>query len=128
MSQHDEATARRQDEIPETIDNDWDRFYLEYPDIYDRFAISTPPVVAAAHDLIDYSDKIVIANGTAPGWQAGELTDLLLPELDPGGRDRDHYMERLGFAYQDIDVDGDYGSVEEAVATYGFIYRRKAID
>ena len=70
----------------------------------------------------------MIANGYAPGWGAGELTALLLPDLDEGGRNGDGYMERLGFAYQDIDVEGDYGSVEEAVATYGFIYGRKVID
>ena len=37
-------------------------------------------------------------------------------------------MQRLGFAYRDIEFKADYGSVAEAVATYGFIYGRKAID
>ncbi len=232
MIPSDDAAPRGRAEIPETIDNDWDRFYLEYPDIYDRFAISTPPVVAAAHGLVDFTGKVVIdagsgtgkstfalarharfdvglepwepmrtfaenrlralglsnvafvdaaapdlpfatksvdalvsfwsfpwhfptlgdegrelgeryiaeaqrvlrpggyivANGYAPGWGAGELTALLLPELDEGGRNGDGYMERLGFTYWDFEIEEDYGSVEEAVATYGFIYGRTAID
>jgi SAM-dependent methyltransferase len=70
----------------------------------------------------------VIAIDNAPGWYGGELVALLLPEQDEGGRTRDAHMHRLGFAYRDIDVDGDYGSMEKAVATYGFIYGRKAID
>lgn len=37
-------------------------------------------------------------------------------------------MEQLGFSCLDIEIEEDYGSVEEAVATYGFIYRRTAID
>jgi SAM-dependent methyltransferase len=232
MSQ-DDAALRGRGDIPETIDNDWVRFYREYPDIYDRFAITTPPVVDAAHDLVDFTDTVVIDAGSgtgkstfalakyarfvygvepwepmrifaeqrlreidlsnvtfidtaapnlpfvdqsadalvsfyafpwhfpflgepegrdlgerylaeakrvlrpgsyviatdnAPGWYGGELAALLLPGLDGGERNRDTYMQRLGFAYQDIEVDADYGSVEEAVATYGFIYGRKAID
>jgi hypothetical protein len=35
---------------------------------------------------------------------------------------------QLGFAYRDIEVEADYGSVAEAVATYGFIYGRQVID
>lgn len=232
MSPHDEPTLRGRGDLPETIDNAWDRFYLEYPDIYDRFAITTPPVVAAAHDLTDFTDKVVIdigsgtgkstfalasharfvygleasrpmravaerrlrelglsnvafidaaapdlplasrsadtlvsvyafpwhfpilgeegralgelyiaearrvlrpggyliATDNAPGWYGGELAALLLPEADEDGRRRDAYMHQLGFAYRDIDVDADFGSVAEAVATYGFIYGRKAID
>jgi SAM-dependent methyltransferase len=232
MHHDDDATPRSRDTIPETIDNDWDRFYLEYPDVYDRFAISTPPVVAAAHELVDFAGKVVIdagsgtgkstfalakharlviglepwepmrafaerklralglpnvrfvdaaapdlpfaaqsadalvsfwsfpwhfptlgaegralgaryvaeakrvlrpggyvvANGYAPGWGAGELTALLLPELDAGGRNGDENMERLGFTYRDMEIETDYGSVAEAVATYGFIYGRTAID
>lgn len=70
----------------------------------------------------------VIATGYAPGWGAGELTSLLWPELDEGGRNGDGYMEDLGFSHLDIEIEGDHGSVEEAVATYGFIYGRTAID
>jgi SAM-dependent methyltransferase len=36
--------------------------------------------------------------------------------------------EQTGFTYEEIVVDANYGSVQEAVETYGFIYGQKAID
>ncbi len=232
MRPHDEAAPRSRGDLPETINNDWDRFYRQYPNLYDRFAITTPPVVAAVHDLANFTDKVVIdvgsgtgkstfeiarharfvyglepsepmrtfaekklrelglpnvafidaaapdlplasrsadalvsvyafpwhfpvlgeegrelggryiaeakrvlrpgsfliATDNAPGWYGGELATLLQPEPDEDGRRRDAYMHQLGFAYRDIDIDADFGSVAEAVATYGFIYGRKAIN
>ena len=73
MRQDDDTAAGSRGDIPETIDNDWDRFYLEYPDIYDRFANTTPPVVAAAHDLVDFTDKVVIDAGSGTGKSTFEL-------------------------------------------------------
>jgi hypothetical protein len=37
-------------------------------------------------------------------------------------------LEPHGFRFRDITIVADYGSVEEAVATYGFIFGDKAID
>jgi hypothetical protein len=37
-------------------------------------------------------------------------------------------MERLGFDWWDVDVVADYGTGGEAVATYGFIFGRQAIE
>ena len=37
-------------------------------------------------------------------------------------------LEPLGFTFRDIRVINDYGTMEEALATYGFIYGEKAID
>ena len=48
---------------PATIEGDWDRFYVEVPDIYDRFARSTPPAVAAIHKRYDVGGKVVIDAG-----------------------------------------------------------------
>ena len=224
---------------PETIDGDWDRFYLEFPDVYDRFAVSGPPTVTAVHELFEFAGKVlvdagsgtgkstfelaryarfvvglepwdpmrqfaarklrslglrnvafvrgavegmpfaphsvdaivsfagfpfwfvdagehgrmlgerfvadanrivrpggyVIACGGAPGWEMGEPTPILRPgagEVERvhdyiGGRMHD-FMTALGVEYRDLFVEGDYGSVREAVETYGFIYGRKAID
>ena len=53
---------------PETIDGDWNRFYLEFPDVYDRFARSTPPAVAAVQAAFDLEDKVVIDTGLAPRY------------------------------------------------------------
>lgn len=61
------------DAKPETIEGDWDRFYLEFPDVYDRFAVTTPPLVAAAHALVDFTDKVVIDAGSGTGKSTFEL-------------------------------------------------------
>lgn len=231
MRQPDAAAPHHWDEMPGTIENDWHRFYLEYPDIYDRFAITTPLIVAAMHDMVDCTGKIVIdagsgtgqstfalaqhaqflygvepsapmrsfaeqkqralgatnvafidaaapdlllgdqsadvlvsvyaftwhfpflgddgrelgkrflfeakrvlrsgsyviASDNAPGWYGGEVVARLQPELDEGGRARDAYMQELGFAFQDIEIEADYGSVAEAVETYGFVYGHQVI-
>ena len=37
-------------------------------------------------------------------------------------------LEPYRFTYRDVRVVIDYGTVEEALATYGFIYGKKAID
>jgi hypothetical protein len=37
-------------------------------------------------------------------------------------------MANLGFRRWDLDVEADFGTVEEAVATYGFIHGRRAIE
>jgi hypothetical protein len=66
---------------------------------------------------------------TTPGWRLdhlrqdsisstnstrkGSLKDLLVPH---------------GFSHQDVPLILDYGSVDEALSTYGFIYGQKAID
>ena len=224
---------------PATIEGDWDRFYLEFPDVYDRFAANTGPTVAAVDRMFGLRDTVlidvgsgtgrstfgvasrarfvvglepwdpmrafaarrlrslglrnvafvkgaaegmpfgaasadavvsfagfpfwfvdageqgrrlgerfiadcgrivrpggpIIAVGVAPGWEMGDPTPVLRPTGDEpervhdrvGGR-VDAYMEALGFEHRDVSVDGDYGSVREAVETYGFIYGRKAID
>ena len=224
---------------PETIEGDWNRFYLEFPDVYDRFAANTGQTVAAVHKMFGFAGKVlldvgsgtgrstfelakharfvvglepwapmrafaverlrslrlrnvafvrgavehmpfaphsadlivsfagfpfwfvdagergrrlgeqfladcdrivrpggsVVAVGGAPGWEMGEPTPVL--QSGPGEAERVHeringrvhaYMTALGFAHRDVFVEGDYGSVREAVETYGFIYGRRAID
>ncbi|MCI0439909.1 MAG: class I SAM-dependent methyltransferase [Chloroflexi bacterium] len=216
--------------IPETLERDWDRFYLEFPDIYDRFARSSEGIVRAIDELFGLRDKLVldIASGTgrstfamarlakrvigidpwasmrnlaikraqelgilnvefldatgedipldgdsvdiavsvygipivwddpsrtlgdarrfasethrvvresgyvvtagsAPGWLAAELTHIVCPNDDHAHRYDSLLTDTLGFSHRDISVTVDYGSVQEAVETYGFINGRKAI-
>jgi SAM-dependent methyltransferase len=231
MSHPDDARRVGWHKAPTTIENDWHRFYLEYPEIYDRFAITTPMVVNAMRDLVDFTGKVVIDAGSgtgrstfalaqhaafvygvepadpmravakqkqralgvtnvafidaaapelpfadhsadelvsiyafpwafpylgeggrtlgerflsesqrvlrpggcvvvtdnAPGWYGGELVARLQPDLDRDGQTRDAFLQGLGFAFRDIVIEADYGSVEEAVATYGFIYGHQVI-
>ena len=61
---------------------------------------------------------------TQPNWSAGDLTPLVGPEVDSP----DHrQLEEQGFQYVDFEALVEYGSVDEAVSTYGFIYGEKAI-
>lgn len=219
---------------PETIEGDWDRFYLEFPDVYDRFALTSLAVMPALRARYGIEGAAVLDAGSGtgrstfalaesarsvvglepwdpmrayaarrrdalglgnvgfvtgaveampfgprsfdhvvsvygfpfwfpddaehglglgrgfvadcrsivrpggwvvavigvPGQYAGEFTPVVAPALaavEPNGM-LETYMEGLGFAWWDVDVDADYGTVEEAVATYGFIYGRRAID
>jgi len=38
------------------------------------------------------------------------------------------FIEEFQFAYQDIFSDQDYGSIEQIVSIYGFIFGKKAIE
>ncbi len=74
--------------------------------------------------------SMLIVN-SALGWDAGELTGMLWPAGDrPDGARRDDQLMTgmLGFQFDDVVVTVDYGSVEEAVATFGFIFGHTAID
>jgi len=217
---------------PETLEGDWDRFYLEYPDVYDRFALTSVSSVASLGEMFDLDGKCVvdvgsgtgrstfelakharfvvglepwdpmrefsvrkawsmgiqnvafvngiaeklpfgdnsadhivsvysfpfwfvdagqegqalakrfvadalrivraggyiIIVGSAPSWDAGELTHILWSRADGAERVNGLMTEILGFERQDIFVVADYGSLQEAVETYGFIYGQRAID
>ncbi len=58
---------------PVTIEGDWDRFYGEFPDVYDRFAVTAPRVVRAVARMIDLRDKIVVDVGAGTGRSTFEL-------------------------------------------------------
>ncbi|NOY56822.1 MAG: class I SAM-dependent methyltransferase [Actinobacteria bacterium] len=218
-----------------SLEGDWDRLYLEYPDVYDRFARTTLPAVAALDERFDLRNKVladvgsgtgcstfelarharfvvglepwkpmrdvaigkvrsyglrnvafvdgiaealplrpdsidaivsifgfpfwfvdagqegqelaerfvadalgtvkpgghILVVGSAPHWGAGELTEVVWPPIDgPDESDRINTLmtQILGFHYDDVDVVAEYESVQEAVATYGFIYGQRAIE
>lgn len=216
---------------PRTLEGDWDRFYLEFPDVYDQFALTSVHAVDALHTMFDLDGKTIVdvgsgtgrstfelakygrfvvgvepwapmrgvavekarrlhvpnvdfvdstaeelpfrdksvdhvvsvygfpfwfvvagqegqalaerflidairtvkANGyvavvgSAPSWEAGELTPIVLPGTDGAAR-VDRLMTRtLGFAYRDVLVEANYGTVQEATETYGFIFGQRAI-
>jgi ubiquinone/menaquinone biosynthesis C-methylase UbiE len=58
---------------PNTIEGDWDRLYLEFPDVYDRFALSTTSGMAALCDWFDWTDKIVLDVGSGTGRSTFEF-------------------------------------------------------
>jgi SAM-dependent methyltransferase len=71
--------------------------------------------------------EAVVYLGIAPGWYGG---DLYAANAELQGVDEavDRVFQEAGFAYQDVFTDQEYGTLEHIVATYGFIFGRKAID
>jgi len=61
------------EEKPETLEGDWDRFYLEYPDVYDRFALTSASSVAAMGEMFDLDGKCIVDVGSGTGRSTFEL-------------------------------------------------------
>ena len=70
----------------------------------------------------------VVYVGIAPGWYGGDLQDFI--EDDEKIEEQvDHiFLKEFQFAYQDIFCDQDYGSIENIVSLYGFIFGKKVIE
>lgn len=203
-----------------TIRGDWDRFYREFPGLYDRFALSTVLVAKEMHKLVDFTGTrvLVLASGTgkdafeiaqhaghvigiepwiemrgfaiakqqrlgvrnidfvdgiaedlsrfadgefdrcisvqgAPfpwsnkafvggclrvvrpsgyvafGGTRGSSSAHMRGSTDPSPPPRDNeLLTHFGFVRYDVPATLDFGSVEEALATWGFIYGDDAID
>ena len=70
----------------------------------------------------------VIYVGISPGWYGGDLYKVI-DDVEKVDDEVDHiFIEEFHFAYQDIFLDQEYGTVEHIVSTYGFIFGRKAIE
>lgn len=70
---------------------------------------------------------LLISVEIAPGWYGGELSAIInhpTPEL----ADADQRLTReLGFAYRDVENVQDYGTTDNILRTYGFIFGPNAI-
>lgn len=62
-------------QIPETIENDWNILYRDFPEIYDRFARShdTPTTIEAIHQHFPLTGKTVVDIGSGTGLSTFEL-------------------------------------------------------
>ena len=78
--------------------------------------------------VVSTGGYIALVTG-AHGWKRDYLVGGMdsFPDKNNKGP-TEALLEPLGFAYRDIRVINDYGTIEEALATYGFIYGEKAID
>lgn len=65
----------------------------------------------------------IIVVGTTPGWRMLHGPVRLPPERDGLG-----HLPTRGFAVRDVVVPLDYGTVSEALATWGFVFGAQAID
>ncbi len=92
-------------------------FYND-PDSIRRF-------VAEAERITRPGGHIVLIE-IAPKWYGGELAAVILGK-ERGDDMEDRVLTKLGFAHRDHYETSDYGTVEKAVATYGFIFGSKAI-
>jgi ubiquinone/menaquinone biosynthesis C-methylase UbiE len=86
-----------------------------------------------AHEMerITKPGGLVMRSDCAPGWYGGELN----PVITGGPRDesaqkgsRNEILPLLGYRVMDVFLDQDYGTVEKAVETYGFIHGKATID
>jgi ubiquinone/menaquinone biosynthesis C-methylase UbiE len=86
---------------------------------------------AAEMERIVRPGGFVLRGDVAPGWYGGELNPIITGrprnETAPEGS-RDAILASLGYEAMDVFMDQDYGTVERAVRTYGFIHSKRAID
>jgi ubiquinone/menaquinone biosynthesis C-methylase UbiE len=71
---------------------------------------------------------LILQLDVASDWYGGELNQIInhpTPELTAGNR---RLVEGLGFSRLEFDSVQEYGSTENIMCTYGFIFGRNAID
>ena len=70
----------------------------------------------------------VVYLGIPPGWYGGDLYEVI-EDVEKVDDEVDRiFIEEFQFAYQDIFSNQEYGTVENIVNTYGFIFGTKAIE
>ncbi len=66
--------------------------------------------------------------GIPPGWYGGDLYDVI-DDVEKVDNEVDRiFLEEFHFAYQDVYLVQDYGTIDHIVGTYGFIFGKKAIE
>lgn len=73
---------------------------------------------------------LVLTVDIASGWYGGELAPIILqkPRVQMELTATDVIFPKYGYQALDFFASQDYGSVENAVKTYGFIFGKRAID
>lgn len=87
--------------------------------------------VAAEMERVVRPGGLVLRGDVAPGWYGGELGPIITGEArdeTAPKESRDEVLAGLGYEALDVFMDQDYGTVERAVRTYGFIHGKRAID
>ena len=70
----------------------------------------------------------IIVVGTIPNWRPPYARSRAVPFGNPEVQQAMDRLERLGFSVHDFVVDMDYGTEQEALETFGFVYGPAAID
>ena len=74
-------------------------------------------------------DKLIYV-GIPPGWYGGDL-DFVIDNPHKGKFDVEMdriFIEEFQFAYQDVFSNQEYGTIENIVSIYGFIFGKKVIE
>lgn len=89
-------------------------------------AITAPLAVEEALRVVR-SPGLLLQVGITPGWYGGEL-DAIIQDPAPGLERGSHELTaRYGFTAVDFDSIQDYGTRENILRTYGFIFGERAI-
>jgi ubiquinone/menaquinone biosynthesis C-methylase UbiE len=87
--------------------------------------------VAVEMERVVLPGGLVLRVDVAPGWYGGELEPVITgkprDETAPPGS-KDAILAGLGYGALDVFTDQDYGTVEDAVRTYGFIHGQRVIE
>ena len=72
----------------------------------------------------------VLSIDVAPGWYGGELAQVIADPAAERELQAKHrlFVDESGFAYWDIMQTADYGSMENMIRTYGFIFGAHVIE
>ena len=71
----------------------------------------------------------IVVVGTPPDWRPAYALSRSVPFGNPEAQKTiDRRLEQLGFSVRDFVVDLDYGTEQEALETFGFVYGPAAID
>lgn len=87
--------------------------------------------VADEMERITKVGGVVIRIDCAPGWYGGELNPVITnSERDESTKkgSRNEILPALGYEVMDVWLDQDYGTIEKAIETYGFIHGKAVID
>jgi ubiquinone/menaquinone biosynthesis C-methylase UbiE len=70
----------------------------------------------------------VVYLGIPPGWYGGDLYEVIEDVEKVDDKVDRIFIEEFQFAYQDFFSTQEYGTVENIVSTYGFIFGKRAIE
>jgi ubiquinone/menaquinone biosynthesis C-methylase UbiE len=90
-------------------------------------------IYKVAHEMerITKPEGLVIRIDVAPGWYGGELNPVITgcPRDESAQKGSwNEILPRLGYSVMDVFLHQDYGTVEKAIETYGFIHGKATID
>ena len=83
------------------------------------------PVFIAEATRVVRNGGLIIVSNNPPGWYGGAL-DHVIKSTYRGAEDRHRIYTEAGFDYHDVYTETDYGTVENMVSAYGFIFGMNA--